>query len=653
MARMNKTRSTGLYRFPTTNSVTLQPECSRPGSPNKTSTRVSPRFCYAPIMSATVTDLRAQLPYVPRALRLVWSAAPSWSFAWAILLLIEGVLPAGLVYLTRILVDQMAALAGTGTSWQGLRGVMTPAILMAVLLLATEVLRAGRRLVRTAQADLVRDHVSRLIHDRAVSVDLAHFESPAYHDRLYRARIDAHERPVALVQNLGTLIQNTITLAAMAVVLIPFGWWVPLALAISTIPALAVVARYAIRHHRWTVGVTPDSRRGWYYDWLLCTRETAPEIRLFDLGPYFTNAFQRIRRRLRSERLALSKSEGLAETAAACFALVITGALVVWMVMQMVAGTTTLGGLAMFIQAFVQGQKLMRSLLETVGQIWANSLFLENLFGFLSVEPEIVDPIQPHPTPSDLPPSLCLRGVHFAFPGAAIPVFDGLDIEFQAGTSTALLGVNGAGKSTLFKLLCRFYDPQRAAVEIGGIDLRDLPVNEVRRMITVLFQEPVHYSETVSTNITLGREGAEDNAAIGRAVAAAGADEIISQLSGGLQTALGTWFEGGAELSVGEWQRIALARSLYRESPVLLLDEPTAAMDSWAEAEWVKNLKELASSRTVVVITHRLTTAMHADRIHIMDRGRILESGTHDELLTAGGPYQKAWDGQFGRAGKN
>jgi ATP-binding cassette subfamily B protein len=603
-------------------------------------------------MSATATDLRAQLPYVPRALRLVWSAAPWWSLAWLLLLLIQGLLPAGLVYLTRILVDQLAALAGTGTSWQGLRGVLFPAALMAVLLLLTELLRAGGRLVRTAQADLVRDHVSGLIHHRAVAVDIAQFESPTYHDRLYRARIDAHERPVALVQNLGSLLQNAITLAAMTVVLIPYGWWVPLALAISTIPALVVVARYAVRHHRWTVGVTPDSRRTWYYDWLLCTRETAPEVRLFDLGPHFTSAFQRIRGRLRSERLALSKSEGLAEMAAASFALVITGVLVVWMVAQTIAGTATLGGLAMFVQAFVQGQKLMRSLLETVGQIWANSLFLENLFGFLAVKPEIVDPQHPRQPPSDLPPSLRLRGVHFAFPSATSTVFDGLDIEFEARATTALLGVNGAGKSTLFKLLSRFYDPQQGVVEIGGIDIREFSVTEVRRMITILFQEPVHYSETVHTNISLGANLDGHSAAIDRAITAAGAQNIISRLPDGLQTALGTWFEGGAELSVGEWQRIALARSLFRETPVLLLDEPTAAMDSWAEAEWVENLKKLAIDKTVVIITHRLTTAMHADRIHIMDRGRIVESGTHRELISAAGPYQKAWDGQFGRAWK-
>ena len=603
-------------------------------------------------MSATTSDLRAQLPYLPRALRLVWKAAPGWSLSWLLMLLIEGALPAGLVYLTRILVDQLAALAGTETAWQELGAVFLPAFLMAALLLLTELLRAGGRLVRAAQADLVRDHVSRLIHQHAVSVDIAQFESPAYHDRLYRARIDAHERPVALVQNLGALLQNAITLAAMAVVLIPFGWWVPLALAISTLPALAVVARYALRHHAWTVGTTPDFRRTWYYDWLLCTRETAPEVRLFDLGPYFISAFQRIRGRLRNERLTLSRSEGLAEITAAGFALVITGALVVWMVARTVAGTTTLGGLAMFVQAFVQGQKLMRSLLETVGQIWANSLFLENLFGFLGVEPEISDPANPQPAPSEIPPSLSLRGVHFAFPGTRTPVFDGLDIEFPAGATTALLGVNGAGKSTLFKLLCRFYDPQRGVVEIGGIDLRDLSVSEIRRMITVLFQEPVHYSETVHTNITLGSEADSTGDAIDRAVAAAGAEKIISGLSDGLQTALGTWFEGGAELSVGEWHRIALARSLFRETPVLLLDEPTAAMDSWAEAEWVENLKKLATGKTVVVITHRLTTAMHADRIHIMDRGRVVESGIHRELISSAGPYQKAWDGQFGRVGK-
>ncbi|MCK5375528.1 MAG: ABC transporter ATP-binding protein [Acidobacteria bacterium] len=569
--------------------------------------------------------------------------------AWLVLLVVQGLLPVALVYLTRVLVDRLAATAGAGASWDQVQSVLFPAGIMAGLLLLGELMRAATRWVRTAQAELVRDHVSALIHGRAIAADLAHFESPDYHDRLYRARVDSHERPVTLVQNIGALLQHTLTLAAMAAVLAPFGWWVPPALVLSTAPALAVVARYAIRHRRWTVEATPDTRRTWYYDWLLCTRETAPELRLLGVGPHFADAFQRVRRRLRRERLELTRSEALAEMAAGSFALALTGALLVWMVVRTLSGSVSLGELAMFFQAFSQGQRLTRSLLETVGQIWANTLFLENLFGFLAIEPQIVDPTDPLPPPAPLPPSIHFRQVSFSYPASERPVLSAFDLEIPAGSIVALLGVNGAGKSTLFKLLCRLYDPQEGRVEMGGIDLRDLRVEDLRRMVTVLFQEPVHYSETARTNILLGDLGLDHRETdLADALAAAGATEIVERLPGGLDTLLGTWFSGGAELSFGEWQRIALARAVLRASPVLLLDEPTAAMDSWAEVEWVRSLRRLAENRTVILISHRLTTAMHADRIHIIDKGHIVEAGSHRELLAADGRYRAAWEAQMG-----
>ena len=596
-----------------------------------------------------IANARGQLPYIPRALQLVWDAARWWTMAWLVLLVVQGLLPVALVYLTRVLVDRLAATAGAGASWDQVQSVLFPAGIMAGLLLLGELMRAATRWVRTAQAELVRDHVSALIHGRAIAADLAHFESPDYHDRLYRARVDSHERPVTLVQNIGALLQHTLTLAAMAAVLAPFGWWVPPALVLSTAPALAVVARYAIRHRRWTVEATPDTRRTWYYDWLLCTRETAPELRLLGVGPHFADAFQRVRRRLRRERLELTRSEALAEMAAGSFALALTGALLVWMVVRTLSGSVSLGELAMFFQAFSQGQRLTRSLLETVGQIWANTLFLENLFGFLAIEPQIVDPTDPLPPPAPLPPSIHFRQVSFSYPASERPVLSAFNLEIPAGSIVALLGVNGAGKSTLFKLLCRLYDPQEGRVEMGGIDLRDLRVEDLRRMVTVLFQEPVHYSETARTNILLGDLGLDHRETdLADALAAAGATEIVERLPGGLDTLLGTWFSGGAELSFGEWQRIALARAVLRASPVLLLDEPTAAMDSWAEVEWVRSLRRLAENRTVILISHRLTTAMHADRIHIIDKGHIVEAGSHRELLAADGRYRAAWEAQMG-----
>ncbi len=598
-----------------------------------------------------LTTFRSQLPHLPRALDLVWRAAPRWSAVWSLLLVIQGLLPVAMVYLTRTVVDRIAGTSAGTMSPESLRPVIAPVLVLAALYLTSEILRAATRLVRTAQADLVRDHVSALIHRRTIAADLAQFESPEFHDRLHRARLDSHEGPTALVQNLGSLIQYSITLGAMAIVLASFGWWVPLALVASTLPALAVLARYALAHHQWSVRTTSEERRSWYYDWVLSTRETAAELRLFDLGPSSAALYQSIRGRLRRERFELSRAEALAETAAGAFALAVTGSLVLWMIARTVGGDATLGALAMFIQAFLQGQSLLRSLLETVGQTWSNALFLDHLFGFLDAGPTVVDPDDPRRPPVESPPSIRFRSVTFTYPGTARPVFQNFDLEIPAGTTAALLGVNGAGKSTLFKLVCRFYDPDQGTVEIGGADVRQVELAEVRRLVTALFQEPVHYSETAGDNVSIAEAGLSANdRRVAEAVRMAGAETLISNLPQGLTTMLGTWFSGGAELSVGEWQRLALARALARAAPVLLLDEPTSALDSWAEAQWAARLHEMARGRTVVVITHRLTTAMHADRIHILDEGRIVESGSHRELLEADGPYRRAWEGQFGES---
>jgi ATP-binding cassette subfamily B protein len=303
----------------------------------------------------------------------------------------------------------------------------------------------------------------------------------------------------------------------------------------------------------------------------------------------------------------------------------------------------------MFFQAFSQGQKLMRSLLETLGQAVSNTLFMENLFEFLEVEPEITAPEPPTSPPEDQALSINFRDVTFRYPSADRPILEGFNLEIPAGQVAALLGVNGAGKSTLFKLLCRLYDPSEGSVEIGGIDVRRFELDELRRLVTVLFQDPVRYSETARRNIELGDRGSDHtDDQIRTSIVGAGAQSLIDRLPDGLDTLLGSWFRGGTELSGGEWQRLSLARAVLRDARLLLLDEPTSAMDSWSEIDWVHRFRDLAAGRTAVIISHRLTTAMKADIIHVMESGRVIESGGHEELLAAGGRYAEAWRGQMG-----
>ncbi|MGO9305993.1 MAG: ABC transporter ATP-binding protein, partial [Candidatus Korobacteraceae bacterium] len=234
--------------------------------------------------------------------------------------------------------------------------------------------------------------------------------------------------------------------------------------------------------------------------------------------------------------------------------------------------------------------------------------------------------------------------VRFRYPGSPRPALENFDLEIRAGQIVAVVGSNGAGKSTLIKLLCRFYDPEAGRVSLDGIDLRALDIEELRSRITVLFQQPVHYNDTVRDNIAYG-DLRSPSEALEPAVRDAGAEDLIARLPEGLDSMLGRWFAEGAELSVGEWQRLALARAFLRRAPILILDEPTSAMDPWAEADWLARFRELAAGRTVLIITHRFSTARFADVIHVMNEGRIIESGTHEQLLKAGGRYAQGWAG--------
>jgi ATP-binding cassette subfamily B protein len=590
--------------------------------------------------------LRQQLPYLPRAFRLVYDAAGGLTIVWLVLLLVQGLLPVAAVYLTKALVDGVAAMIGRGGGWHAMMPLLPAGAAMALVLISGEVLQGIGKWVRTAQSERVRDHVHELIHEQAMALDLSFYDDTAYYDQLHRARIDAMSRPVALTENAGTLLQSLITLTAMGGVLLTFGIWIPLLLAFSTLPALLVVLRHTIRFHRWRTINTMATRKTNYYDLMLTQREAAAEMRLFGLGPHFRALFRDLRTRLRREQVELARSEAVAHAGAALIGLATMAGALVWMGLQVLKGAIGLGSLALFYQAFYQGQRMMRSLLGSAGEIYRNIMFLENLFEFLSLEPRISPPEKPFPHPG-LHKEIALQNVIFSYPGTSRPALDGFNLQIPAGRITALVGENGAGKTTLIKLICRFYDPEKGRVLMDGTDIRDLSLQALRQRITVLFQDPVRYHDTVFNNIAFGdidNPPAMDR--ITAAALAAGADGPIHRLPRTYEAVLGKWF-GGAELSGGEWQRLALARAFLRNAELVILDEPTSAMDSWAEADWLLRFRRLVAGRTALVITHRFTTALHADVIHVMDRGRIVESGSHEELLAEKGRYESSWARQM------
>ena len=319
-----------------------------------------------------------------------------------------------------------------------------------------------------------------------------------------------------------------------------------------------------------------------------------------------------------------------------------------WMAWRTMQGLISLGQLALFYQAFYRGQSLMRSLLQSVGQVYANILFLSHLFEFLDLRPQIVDPLRPHTMPAALSDGIRLQGVRFRYPDTQRLALCDLTLFIPADQTVAIVGANGAGKSTLIKLICRLYDPQKGEIQLDGTDLRDFSIQELRSRISVLLQEPVRYNETVAENILLGNVDVEPNPPdIEEAAAAGGARELVERLPEGYDSLLGKWFVEGTEISLGEWKRICLARTFFRRAPIVLLDEPTAGMDSWTEAKWIEGFCQDSAGRTAVIVTHRFTTAMRADLIYVMQHGQIVESGSHDQLLAKNGEYAQSWRQQM------
>ena len=596
-----------------------------------------------PTIHSKFRKLAAQLPYFPKTLRLVISAAPGYGAAWGTLLLVQGLLPIAMVYLTRALVNGFVdVVRGTSSPYHSYRVILLIATI-AALTVTREALRVGTAVVRTAQAGLIQDRISGLIHQKSVEADMAFYDNAEFYDHLHRARSEGPHRPLALLENLGAIVQNGLTLISMLAVLSAFRFWLPAALFATTLPALYIVIRHALDQHYWRVRETADERRSWYYDWLLTSAETGAELRLFGLGQKFQRAFQDIRTNLRAQRLRLAKKQASSELFAGSFGFSAAGLALAWMAWQALRHQLTLGDLALFFQAFQQGSQLSRSLLDNVGQVYSNALFLGDLFEFLGLESKISSPRGIRPV-MKLEHAIRFRSVCFRYPGAQTLALCGLDLEIAAKRITAIVGTNGAGKSTLLKLLCRFYDPEEGSIELDGIDLRKFDLNELRGALTVLFQQPVHYNTTAVENIALGHPSHSANlAAVRTAAESAGAADVINNLPDRYNQLLGRRFENGMELSTGEWQRIALARAFLRKAPIVILDEPTSAMDPWAEADWLTRFQRLAVGHTVIVITHRFTTAMIADTIHVMSDGQLLESGSHEQLLQKGGLYSRGW----------
>ncbi len=589
-------------------------------------------------MKDKLQKLKAQLPYLPKTIKLIWQASRWWSVLWAALLLLGGILPVAVIYLVKPIIDNVAMLAGKGIG--GVDMLLAPLAVLGLVVFLLPLSTGLLNLVRSIQAEKIQDNVKMQIHAKAVSLPLSFFETPHYHDMLYRANVDAISRPAALLENIGLFMQNFITLAGLLIIMIPLAWWLPIVLFIATLPALMIAFRFTLRFHAWRAKNTAGERKLRYFDHVLTDSEHASEMRLFGLGGFFTKRYWQQRAQIRSEYFFLLRSEFLAEAVSMVIGFLVLVFVMGWVLHETLMGRISIGLLSMFYIAFTQAQRVMRSLLGNISELYKNILFLENLFEFLAIK--IPESKHGNEVLDNTPREIVFDKVGFHYPHSDKRALDNLSLTVQAGKTTAIVGTNGAGKSTLVKLLCKFYEPDSGEIRMNGTPLNRIATEDMH--MTVLFQNYMRYHMSVKENIAFGNIK-EDQKAIMAASKASGSHEFINRLEHGYDTMLGRWF-GGAELSGGEWQRIALARAFMRDAKLIILDEPTSALDSWAEIDWLERFRALCMNKTALIITHRFTTARHADMIYVMDEGKVAECGTHEELLAIGGLYASSWHEQ-------
>ena len=581
------------------------------------------------------------------ALRLVWRSSPGWTMAKLSLLVVQGLRPLLQIYLIKLVVDVVTTESEITASLDLLNQSRPLLIGLAVVLLVGMIANALSELVTTSQAQKVSDYMRSILHAKSIEIDLSYYENPRYHDTLQRAQKEATYRPNQILKRLALVVENGILLVAMMGLLLTLHWGITSTLLIAIIPTVLVRLSYTRKLYSWQRAWTPVERKSMYLSWLLTGDQFAKEIRLFGLGDLFSQRFDNLRSQLYQARLKLMTWRSLSFLAANIIAGVMVGAIYGFILYQALQGVLKLGDLVLYHQALQRGQSGLKSFMAGLSGLHEDNLFLANLYEFLDLRPQIVTPAQPKFCPPVKDQSITFENVSFQYEGSSRQALKNLSFSIKPGETIALVGENGSGKTTLIKLLCRLYDPTEGRITFNGVDLRDLDVSHLRQQISVVFQDYAKYHLSAQDNIWLGdvQLSPQDERVI-NAAKKAGAHEVITQLPDGYDTMLGKLFHGGEELSIGQWQKVALARAFLRQSQVIVLDEPTSAMDPKAEYELFNKFRELIQDQSAILITHRLSTVKMADRIYVMDKGRLIEDGTHQELMACQGTYAHLFETQ-------
>ncbi|GAA3533915.1 ABC transporter ATP-binding protein [Amycolatopsis ultiminotia] len=603
------------------------PEAAQPPEPKDLRSR------FARMRTSIVGTVRG----LPKVARLTWQASPALTILIALVTLVSGLLPTVTAYLAKILLDSVvAAIQHRGSTGDIVRITLYQFAVLAATAITSAITTITQSLLQERMTLTIRNQV--MAH--ASKLHLAYFEGSESYDMLRQAAQEAPSRPLSMMTSALGLIRTTITFASMIALLVSISPLLALVSLLAPIPAFISQSRYGSRAFWLTFLMSPIKRRMDYLSSLVTTDQYAKETKLFGLGPYFVDRFRKLGQVAYERQRKLTVNRNVAATSWGLLSTFAGSAIALYIALQAVGGQLTLGDLALYTAAATSVQTSVSGLFTAFSGMYENNLYLDTLYRFLHTEPEIVAPARPRPLPSTVDGHIRFESVSFSYPGTDEPALHGVSFEIRPGETVAVVGRNGAGKSTLFKLLCRLYDPTAGRILLDGVDIREYDPDELRTRISAMFQDYVTYQGTAAENIGLGDlNRLTDREHIVDSARRAGADERISRLPAGYDSPLGRWFDRGVALSGGEWQKIALARAFQREAAILILDEPTSALDAQAEHELFARLATLASGRTTLYISHRFSTVRQAERILLLDHGKVAEYGTHEELMTAEAGY--------------
>jgi ATP-binding cassette subfamily B protein len=586
------------------------------------------------------------LRYVPQLLALVWDTHRGFTLAMALLRLVRAFVPIVTLWIGKLIIDGVVAAQRNGGTWRSIAGLV--AIELGIVIVG-ELLARASSLVESLLGDLFSNRISVRLMEHAATLDLAQFEDPEFYDHLERARRQTVGRIGLIAQMLG-IAQDALTLITLSAALLAFSPWLMLLLVIAIVPSFLGETRFAAMEYSLLFRWTPERRQLDYLRWVGASDDTAKEVQLFGLAGWLTERYRVLSERWYAENRKLATRKAVVSSALSFIGTLGYYSAYIVIIARAIAGAISLGSLTFLAASFSRGRDLIQRLLLGASAIYEQGLYLRDLFLFFEMKPTISSPPGAPPVPRPIRTGFVFEDVGFQYPGSERWAVRHVSFSLQPGERIALVGENGAGKTTLTKLLARLYDPTEGRITLDGRDLREYDLASLRREIGVIFQDFVRYDMRFDENVGVGEiesvRAYLDNGAASPApkslVYAADqslASSLLPRLPAGYRQMLGRRFDDGVDLSGGEWQKIALARAYMRDAQVLILDEPTAALDARAEYEVFNRFAELMAGRMGVLISHRFSTVRMADRIVVLRLGEVVESGTHEELVAAGGLY--------------